>query len=70
MIRTLSILLLLMFSLAFAEQESNENAAPANDEQAETKKDKQTNNTVNTPDSFDPTETLSQDLPTAFPVDI
>ena len=39
-------------------------------EQNETKKEKQTSSTVNTPDSFDPTETLSQDVPAAFPVDI
>jgi len=64
------IIILCFFSLAKAEPEVDENATETNSEQTDTQKDKQPAKTVNTPDSFDPTETLSQDVPTAFPIDI
>lgn len=59
-----------LFPLAFAEEENEENTSSPNQQQTETQNDKTSSTTVNTPDSFDPTETLSQDVPTAFPVDI
>lgn len=61
---------LCFFSFANAEPEVDENTAETNSEQTETKKNNQAATTVNTPDSFNPTETLSQDVPTAFPIDI
>jgi len=62
--------ILLSFSLVIAAADDDDTSATSNKEQIETKKEKQASPTVNTPDSFDPTETLSQDVPTAFPVDI
>ena len=64
------LIFLCFFSLAIAEPESEEDTVIISDEQAEAQKDKKAAATVNTPDSFNPTETLSQDVPAAFPVDI
>lgn len=61
------LVLLFSLSLVIVAAEDGDKAAPTNKEQTETSKEKPT---VNTPDTFDPTETLSQDVPTAFPVDI
>jgi len=66
----LFLILFCFITLAFAETEADENVSVTNNEQTETQKNKQSTSTVDTPDSFDPTETLSQDVPTAFPVDI
>ncbi len=66
----LFLIILCWFSSASAEPEADENTAETDSEQTETKKDKQVATTVKTPDTFDPTETLSQDVPTAFPIDI
>ncbi len=66
----LLVTLLLLFSFAITAADENEETAVPNNEQAETKQEKPKRSTVSTPDSFDPTETLSQDVPTAFPVDI
>ena len=68
--KLLFIILICFFSLAIAESESEENTVLINDEQAEPQKAKNAAATVKTPDSFDPTETLSKDVPAAFPVDI
>lgn len=68
--KILFLIILCFFSLANAEPEVDENTAETNSEQTETKNNKQAATTVNTPDSFNPTETLSQDVPTAFPIDI
>lgn len=70
MIKILISLLLFISTSVIAEQE-DEADATNNNQQVETTESKPTNSTViKTPDSFDPTETLSQDVPTAFPVDI
>jgi len=63
----LFLALLLSLSLAIVAAEDESKTTSPNKEPTETTKEK---STVNTPDSFDPTETLSQDVPTAFPVDI
>jgi hypothetical protein len=64
------IITLCFYTLANAEPEDNGNTAETNSEQTEAQKNKQAATTINTPDSFDPTETLSQDVPAAFPIDI
>ncbi len=64
------LIFLCFFSLAIAEPEGEENTAVNNKEQTDAQKDKKTDPTINTPDSFNPTETLSRDVPAAFPVDI
>lgn len=69
--KLLFIIFLCCFSLAIAETEGEGNTATGTiSEKTEAQKDKQPAATVFTPDSFDPTETLSQDVPAAFPVDI
>jgi hypothetical protein len=69
--RTLLFLLLFISSFAMAEQDVEEDTMTSNEQQAETATTtSSTPATVKTPDSFDPTETLSQDVPAAFPVDI
>ncbi len=71
MIRILIGLLLFISVAVIAEQENEKSTTNINNEQTETTETNQTKSTViKTPDSFDPTETLSQDVPTAFPVDI
>jgi hypothetical protein len=75
MIKILFFLLLFSISSAIAEPNDDSNSEVStpkiNKEQAETaNQTPPTSISVNTPDSFDPTETLSQDIPTAFPVDI
>tara|TARA_R110002072_G_scaffold48681_1_gene132995 strand:- start:11315 stop:11494 length:180 start_codon:yes stop_codon:yes gene_type:complete len=58
-------------SLAIAETEGDKTTVTTNNnQQAETEKSTPPASTFETPDSFDPTENLSQDVPTAFPVDI
>lgn len=72
MIKILISLLLFLSAPVIAEQEDETSTTNINSEQTEaTENNKSTNSiTIKTPDSFDPTETLSQDVPTAFPVDI
>ncbi len=47
-----------------------EKSSAPNNEQAERKKEKSMSSVINSSDSFKPTETLSQDVPAAFPTDI
>ena len=68
--KILLLALLLSLSLVIASADDKDETAALNKEQTETKKEKPPRSTINTPDSFDPTETLSQDVPAAFPVDI
>lgn len=68
--KILLLALLLSLSLVIASADDEDETAALNKEQTETKKEKPPRSTINTPDSFDPTETLSQDVPAAFPVDI
>lgn len=71
MIKILISLLLFLSVPVIAEQEDEASTTNINNEQTRTTETKPTNSTaIRTPDSFDPTETLSQDVPTAFPVDI
>lgn len=62
---------LLFISIPVIAEQEDQASVTNNNEQTETAETKSTNTAViKTPDSFDPTETLSQDIPIAFPVDI
>ncbi|GJM04867.1 MAG: hypothetical protein DHS20C09_08580 [marine bacterium B5-7] len=68
--KLLFIIFLCFISLAIAATEDDKTKVTTNNQQTETEKNNPSASTVETPDSFDPTENLSQDVPAAFPVDI
>jgi hypothetical protein len=75
MTKTWFFLLIFFISIAIAEPNNDSNSETTtpdtNGEKTEaTNKTQAPVSSVNTPDSFEPSETLSQDIPTAFPVDI
>jgi len=75
MTKTCFFLLLFFISTAIAEPNNDSNSEATtpdtNGEKTEaTNKTQAPVSSVKTPDSFNPTETLSQDVPAAFPVDI
>ncbi|MCZ6803240.1 MAG: hypothetical protein O7D86_04715 [Proteobacteria bacterium] len=71
MSKRLFLILLFFITVSFAgetEQEKPSNATNA--EHASSNTDPEPESKTMTPDSFNPSEQLSQDIPAAFPVDI
>ena len=65
---TVSVLLLVLAVTGLPAQEETEGESKK--QTVSEKKDDAENKSVSTPDDFNPTEKISEDLPVAFPVDI
>jgi|TARA_B110000238_G_C15870458_1_gene329056 hypothetical protein len=68
--KILLLTLFLTLPLVIAAADVEEKSSAPNKEQSERKEEKSMSPVINSSDSFEPTETLSQDVPAAFPTDI